>query len=130
LGEIAASRAEAVGGGRRLDRFENDFDMWGDCGCLGEGGCDLRRGLLAVGVRSKLSLRGDIVGSSNSKAKFPGEVGAGLTGEVVMIVGGLAFLSSVGDRIPLEQSIDDLEAGSLREGEASSLEVCLSAGEA
>lgn len=120
-------------GGRRLDLFEKDFDMWGEAGCLGDGGSEFRLGLLPVGVGlgSNVSLRGETVGSSNSNAKVPGEVGAGMTGEVVIMVGGLAFLASVGESPPLDEfgAHVDVVASDGSMGEAASCGLCLSAGE-
>lgn len=72
---LSLASALAVGGGSKLARFENDLDMCGDCGCLGLGGWELRRGLCGVGtgVGSNVSLRGDMVGNSNSNAKDEGD---------------------------------------------------------
>ena len=90
---LSLASAFAVGGGSRLARLENDLDMCGDCGCLGLGGCELRRGLCGAGsgVGSNVSLRGDMVGSPNSKAKDEGDRGgSSTTGDDsdVVILGG------------------------------------------
>ena len=74
-----------------------------------------------MGDGSKVSLRGDMVESSNSKATLPPLLEVGVTGEVVRMVGGLAFLDSVGEKLPCDTSFDNLGAGDESMGEASKL---------
>jgi hypothetical protein len=73
------SIADAAMGCRRLERFEKERDMWGEAGNLG--GFDLMLvsnsdGLPGIVGRSKVSLRGEAVGSSNSNVLCTGDVGA------------------------------------------------------
>jgi len=82
-----------------------------------------------VGVGSNVSLRGETVGSSNSNLKLPADAGAGMPGELVTMSGGLVFLASVGGRLPLDHSLEDLEAGQSSAGEDSGFGLCCSAGE-
>jgi hypothetical protein len=94
------SSALAVEGGRRLDRFEKPLLICGLWGWWGLGGSLLRRGEVGVGVGSKVSERGDVVGSSNSKANLLGERrSSSVEGAGVVIVGGRALrvVSEIGE---------------------------------